>query len=511
MKNSLIRIPVGGLLRAGLCAAAGIICFASAPAMAGGHYSDGIWIPDGVCVDCGSTTSPGGGNSDPSPHDWEKAERIAKANAFNDAGISAWNRGEWGIAAEQFQQAYAWNPDSKVIFNNLINARHKVGLAAMEKGDWEHAANTFQSLLYHQPDSQEFQRLAAAAEEKRQALREAYKLDRQATAAWERGDYREALRLLRMLQILRDEPGVRDDIAKLEKYFDDLAKKELGDNYDQQAARAKANGDFELALELYKQALATYPNPTSRYRQFIADYEKEVQKQQNRAVVVEVQSSVNKIAADLKNSKPATDLDFNDFDTTDDAFGTKKSNPTLNHRVAQKRGGRVTDPGAQLKKVEHYGRQAKSQGKGASKEIAGEGFDTPGEEQGTLVYPDKNNHRQRPLSALDKQIPDGAKDDQQIKEMQIWYRSLEIQKAEKERKIAEIKKQQKTSKDPLLAKKIATLANDVKRLKDNQGQAMETVKAQVAVIKKRVLDKGLAWNETLPSDTPTSDTPTTMK
>jgi tetratricopeptide (TPR) repeat protein len=514
MKNVLIRIPVGGLLRAALCAAVGMVGLASAPAMAGGYWSDGIHIPEGVCVDCESPPNSGGDlPSGPSPQAREKAERIRKANSFNEAGLAAWNRGEWGIAAEQFRQAYAWNPASKVIFKNLINARHKVGLAAMEEGDWEYAADTFQSLLHHQPDSPEFQRLAAAAEEKRRALREAYKLDRQVSAAWERGDYREALRLLRMLQILHDGPGVRDDIAKLEKYekyLADLAKIELGDNYDQQADRANANGDFELALKLYKQALATYPDPSPKYRQFIADYENVVQKLQNRAVVTEVQSSVSKIAVDLKNSKPAGDLELSDFAVTGDAFGTRKSNPTLSPAGRPKIEGSVTDPGAQLKSVDQHSLHAKSQGNDTDKEMAREGFETPGEYRGALVHPDKNNHRP-PLSALDRQIPGGAKDDGQIREMQAWYRSLEVRKAEKEQKIAEIKEQQKTSKDPLLATKITTLANEVKQLNDDQGQATKVVKERVAVIKKRVLDMGLAWDETPPSDTPPSDSPSAMK
>jgi tetratricopeptide (TPR) repeat protein len=506
MKNGLIRIAFGGQLRAALCAAAGIVCLASAPAV-GGYYSDGIWIPDGVCVEgCESIDDSPGPGPGPSPHDLEKAERIRKANTFNEAGIAAWNRGEWGIAAEQFRQAYAWNPDSKVIFKNLINARHQVGLAAMEEGDWEYAADTFQSLLHHQPDSREFQRLSAAAEDKRRALREAYKLDRQVSAAWEGGDYREALRLLRMLQILHDGPGVRDDIAKLEKYEEylaDQAKIELGDNYDQQADRANANGDFELALKLYKQALATYPNPTSKYRQFIASYENVVHKLQNRAVVEEVQSSVNMIATDLKNSKPAGDLELSDLTSTGDAFGTRKSNPTLGPAGKPKQEGSVTDPGAQLKSVERHSKDAQLQRNDSDKEIAREGFERPGENRGGLVYPDKNNHRP-PLSALDRQIPRGAKDDGQIKEMQAWYRSLEVRKAEKEQKIAEIKEQQKTSKDPVLATKITTLANEVKQLNDDQGQATKVVKERVAVIKKRVLDKGLAWDETPPSETPSA-------
>jgi hypothetical protein len=54
----------------------------------------------------------------------------------------------------------------------------------------------------------------------------------------------------------------------------------------------------------------------------------------------------------------------------------------------------------------------------------------------------------------------------------------------------------------LLATKIATLANDVKRLNEDQGQATKTVKERVEVIKKRVLDRGLAWDES-PSPDPT--------
>lgn len=100
---------------------------------------------------------------------------------------------------------------------------------------------------------------------------------KQATSAWEKGDYREALRLCREQQALRDGPNVRDSIATLEKYLADQANHELGDNYNQQANSAKAKGDSQLALKLYKQALAILPNPTSEYRQFVANYEKEVE------------------------------------------------------------------------------------------------------------------------------------------------------------------------------------------------------------------------------------------
>lgn len=150
--------------------------------------------------------------------------------------------------------------------------------------------------------------------------------------------------------------------------------------------------------------------------------------------------------------------------------------------------GSETDAGAQLKRVDRHSREAQSQHNESDKDTARRGFDTPGKASGNLVYPDKKT-RQAPPTALDKLIPPGrAKDDPQIKQMQAWYRSLDAQKTEKQQKIAEIKRQQRTSKDPVLDTKITTLANDVKRLNDDQAKAKETVK-------KRVLDMGISWNE----------------
>ena len=496
MKNGLIRIPVCGLLRTALCAAAGIVCLASAPALAGGYWSDGIWIPEGVCVgDCGSIVPPGG-DPDPSPPDWEKIERINKANAFNEAGLAAWNRGEWGIAAEQFRQAYAWNPNSKVIFKNLINARHKDGLAAMEEGDWEWAADTFQGLLHHQPHSKEFQRLAAAAEEKRQGLRQASDLTRQAIKAADNGDWATALTYFQYAAQLDPRNKMYANNLK-------IARPNLAYQRNDQGRSAARNGDWAGALNFFQQAAQTDPDEPSYAHNISLAKQRLGEEQQNRAVVVEVQSSINRIAVDLKNAKPAGDLELSDFASTDDAFGTRKSNPALSEAPRQKREGRVTDPGAQLKSVERHSSEAQLQRNDTDKELAREGFETPGEDQGALVYPDKNNHHPPP-SALDRQVPAGAKDDPQVQQMQAWYRSLEVRKAEKEQKIAEIKEQQKASKDPLLAAKITTLGNEVKRLNDDQVQATKTVKELVDVIKKQTLDLGLAWDETLPSDTPSA-------
>ena len=461
----------------------GIACLPCSPAMAGGYYSDGIWIPEGVCMDCPpSNNNNSGGYTGPSQSEIRERQERAERNARYDA-----------------------------IYDQYL-------------------------------------------------------------AAWERGDFREALRLLRKGQKLRDGSVTRRGIAKLEKYLADQANIERGNNLNQQANSAQASGDHKQALKLYKQALATYPNLTSEYRRYVADYEKRVERLEKdsaerlkkEAAAAERErrrrpkvERLREEATAMLDANPAdalAKLDAalkllpGDTKTTGDWWLAQASLALLEARydaafeaLEKTKGygldageiarwqGRIkderarqgaevqnafadlrqrlaatpvgTEPGAQLKSVEQHSRQAKAQANDASKEMAREGFDTLGNDQGSLVYPDKNNHRPPP-SALDRQVPAGAKDDPQIQQMQTWYRSLDAQKAEKEQKIAEIKEQQKTSQDPLLATKIATLANDVKRLNEDQGQATKTVKERVEVIKKKVLDMGLAWDES-PSPDPT--------
>lgn len=140
--------------------------------------------------------------------------------------------------------------------------------------------------------------------------------------------------------------------------------------------------------------------------------------------------------------------------------------------------GSGTDAGAQLKSVERHSRDAQSQGKDTDKETARQGFDTPGRASGNLVYPDKKQ-RQIPPSALDKRVPPEAQKDPQVQQSLAWYRKLDAQKAEKQKMIAEIKEQKKTSKDPVLDTKIATLNNDVKIIIGDQAKATETVEKRV--------------------------------
>ncbi|MFN0317945.1 MAG: tetratricopeptide repeat protein [Burkholderiales bacterium] len=423
----------------------------------------------------------------------EARERRAKANDFNEAGIAAWNRGEWGIAAEQFREAYAWNPNSKVIFNNLINAKHKVGLVAMEEGDWEHAAVMFQSLLYHVPNSQEFKRHAAVVEEKRQAVRQAYELNNQGRKAADNGDWTAALAYFQR--------AAQNDLGNA--VYANNIKIAQANELNERGRTAARNGNWASALEHFQHAARIDPNEPA-YTGNIVLARSKVEDQQNQEVVAKVQKSVNAIREDVKNAQPVGDLELSDLDETQDAFGSKKSNPKLAPAEAQAKEGRGTDPGKQLKSVARHSREAQMTRNDTVKIKSGIGIDVPGKESGDLVYPDKNKPQRLLDSALDKQIPKGAKDDRQIKEMQEWYRALDARKAEKERMIAEIREKQRTSNDPLLDTKIATLANDVKRLAGDQDKATEVVKERVKVIKKQKLDMGLAWDEELSTDNPSA-------
>lgn len=156
-------------------------------------------------------------------------------------------------------------------------------------------------------------------------------------------------------------------------------------------------------------------------------------------------------------------------------------------------GGSI-DPGAQLRSIEQSSRDALNSSAEGAKKTASEGFDTPGKNQGDLVYVDKRQ-QQRPASELDKQIPKGAKDDPEVRQMQAWYWSLNGKKSDAEREVAALREQQKSSNDPILATKIRTLDNDINRLAEDQARATGAVKERVAVIKKRTLDRGLNWDE----------------
>jgi len=399
-----------------------------------------------------------------------------------------------------------------------------------------------------------------------------------ATSAWERGDYPEALRILREQQALIDGPVVRADIANLERYLADQANIELGNNYNQQAYSARRSGDAALALKLYRQALATYPNPTAEYRRFVAELEQEVartakaleerlqreaeaaeRERRHRPEVerlrTEARTLLDEQAAEaLARLDAALKLLPDDAKTVgdrwlaqaslalhearfDDAFealqkaaghgldaaevarwnsrvkeernrqgaGVRNAFGELRQRLAAAPGG--SDPGAQLRSIEHGSREALSSpvaeknfltpGR-ADRKMAGEGFDTPGTNSGTLVYPDKNNYRQTPPSALETHLPKEAKDNQLIQASLAWYRQLDGQKAETDLKIASVAEQLKngTGDAAVLTAHLSTLKNRRKQIDADQVKTTETVK-------KKVKNLSLAWIES-PADPPTT-------
>ena len=112
MKNCLIKTPVCGLLRTALCVALGIVCFASAPAMAGGHYEGGIYIPDGVCMDCDNDKNSDRPSNSSRSYNSEANERRAARNAIIDRynakveeADAAWNTGNPREAARLYREA----------------------------------------------------------------------------------------------------------------------------------------------------------------------------------------------------------------------------------------------------------------------------------------------------------------------------------------------------------------------------------------------------------------------
>lgn len=316
---------------------------------AGASSGSGSGSGSSSSSESGSGTSSSNGSSDNSRAERraekeQKERQRAKANAFHKAGVLAWNRGQWGIAAEQFRQAYANNPDSKTFKKDFVDALYQQGVVAFEKGDWEHAANMFQSAYLHKPDK-EFQRLMVMARgkalEARQRMREQYqnklRSDRAYTQyelgrlASESGNFVIAEHYFNAAShIYPAEPGYRKSVA--------WAKTKQGDV-------AWAMRDFAGAITLWKAALETDPeNAYARRR--VQEYVEE--KEQDKAVATKVQRDVRQLAEDLKSAKPAGDLDFGDIRTEGGAFGVPIAKPNLIPNPPGKTGTNVR-AGDQLK------------------------------------------------------------------------------------------------------------------------------------------------------------------
>jgi hypothetical protein len=100
MNQYLVKKPVWGPFITALLLALGIVCLNVSPALAGGHYEDGIYIPDGVCI---SNCGPPGG-SDPVINDdsaERDRERVRKDKEAADAAEAARLKAERERKAEE--------------------------------------------------------------------------------------------------------------------------------------------------------------------------------------------------------------------------------------------------------------------------------------------------------------------------------------------------------------------------------------------------------------------------
>lgn len=155
------------------------------------------------------------------------------------------------------------------------------------------------------------------------------------------------------------------------------------------------------------------------------------------------------------------------------------------------RNGSPSDPGSQLKSTVHQGTAAQGEGTEGAHSQAGKGFDTVGENRGTLaIRPDKAD---RSSAALAAKIPREAweKDkDNKIGQLYGYYKKLSAIKEETQTKIADIEQRQKSGKeDPVVLSAIRSSLD--KKLKDADKDQVKTEKE----IKDHVENLGLSWNE----------------
>ena len=135
MKNCLIQISVGVLLRTVFWTVLGTVCIASTPALAGGHYEDGIYIPDGVCVgDCSDTSSPSPVPSGPTQEQLrQQRERLRlKAKEWSsDEALDYFDRKDWNNAIRSFEEALDRDPDDPDLNDWLKRAKAEKAKAQM--------------------------------------------------------------------------------------------------------------------------------------------------------------------------------------------------------------------------------------------------------------------------------------------------------------------------------------------------------------------------------------------
>lgn len=142
----------------------------------------------------------------------------------------------------------------------------------------------------------------------------------------------------------------------------------------------------------------------------------------------------------------------------------------------------------QIKSVEEHSKDAAGLDKEPMSNEARKRLDTAGSDRWIIVVP--KIYGTMP-TLLDKQVPEEAHRDPEIQKMLKWYRQLEGMKAAVNKEIAALKKQQATSKDPLLAVKIEQYNNKLKKYASDQAVVTQNAKERV-----KKLGYGYKWNET---------------
>jgi len=280
-------------------------------------------------------------------------------------------------------------------------------------------------------------------------------INQQAVEAWQRRDYREALRFYEQQQMVRDGPNVRAAIAQVKAL---IAWHEATTAAEYRRAMVMQPGIFTQENVRYVEELEAKEK-----------YERERLEREAEDIKVagKIRAQISKFASSLDTAPPKAGLIVTQGGTLGDAMGTHKAAATLE----------FGDPNV----LEARGEQAR------------QGFDKAGSLAGSKpVRRDDSDTAGKPVlsSALAAQVPDKAKNDPLVKKSLDWYQHLDGLKLEAVQKIATVKAQQKNGSGDaaVLAAQLGALTNQVKQLDNDQAKAAE-------VVKKQVKNLGFTWIE----------------
>lgn len=388
------------------------------------------WLPppcsDSACKAACGYKEPGGGGYTAPPIDYE-AERQQQEMRERNARIEMlFKRGSNAWDRKSWEEAIAAYTEVLKLDPGNKSAARNLNVAranaANKRKDWLTAEHYYKIAIGYDPDDQGLQKSLINTR--------ITMLFERGSSAWDRKSWDEASAAY--AEVLKLDPG------------DKTAARNINVAH---ANAAKSREDWLAAENYYKTAIEYAPDDNG------------------------LRESLEYVQAKLESAQ------------------ARKSAQEITHKATNRLISRLNSEGigsgSQLKSAEGHSRDATRLDKEAMSEEARKGFDTAGENRGTIAVPKISGTMP---TLLDEQVPEGARNDPQVKQMLDWYRQLEGIKAEVTQKIATLKKQQETSKDPLLAVKIESLNNDLKQYTSNQAVATQNAK-------KRSRDLGFGWNE----------------